>query len=244
MVTMTREQQNDLLRTNGYRWQKVDGLWKLFDPRGDLTGVDIALKQIENKQVPQPDVCFDERWSAIRWAQQMIWSKNSVVLDLETTGLSKFDRAIEIAIIDVQTAMVLMHTQIHTTMPISQKAYETHGISLLDLANAPPFEDVWIGLTPILEGKDIIAYNVSFDLRMLRQTAEQHGCHIIEAIKSHCLMRQYGLYAGIKISEREYKSHKLIEACKAMGIDHQGEHSSLGDALATRDLLIKMAAQC
>lgn len=43
-----------------------------------------------------------------------------------------------------------------------------HGISSVDVSNAPTFEEMWSELKPWLEDKYLVAHNAAFDMKVLR----------------------------------------------------------------------------
>jgi len=97
-----------------------------------------------------------------------------VILDTETTGLSKTDEIVEISIIDLE-GNVLLDTFVNPERNIPPVTTGIHGITDDMVADAPLWNDVWPQVQAILRTKKMIAYNAMFDVRMIRQSCVNHG---------------------------------------------------------------------
>lgn len=162
---------------------------------------------------------------------------NTIILDTETTGLSRTDEVIEIAAINGLGA-VLLDCRIKPTVPINPHAEAVHGISASSLADAPAWSAIHTRFLSLIEGKTVIAFNAKFDLAMLQQSAYAHR-RSIRFGKTDCAMQlavdQYG-------STNRYGSISLTNATLTAGVTFQGKaHSALGDALTTLALIKKIA---
>jgi len=116
----------------------------------------------------------------------MVWTSNYVVLDTETTGLSKNPLAevIEVGVIALdrnglseigrfQSLIKPANIDLNKPLPDwSKKAFEKHQISVEELMVAPSPEDVChkiIGLLKKLSKPILVGQNIDFDVRMLRR---------------------------------------------------------------------------
>nr|WP_243201572.1 MULTISPECIES: 3'-5' exonuclease [unclassified Fusibacter] len=95
-------------------------------------------------------------------------------MDTETTGLSKTDEIVEIAVINLD-GKVLLNTLVKPKKRIPDHVIKIHGITNEMVEHAPVWEDVWFTLMPYLMSKTMIAYNAMFDVGMIRQSCEIHG---------------------------------------------------------------------
>ncbi len=180
------------------------------------------------------------RRQAIQWARSMM-TRDFLVLDTETTGLSASDQIIEIAIID-KTGAVRLNQRVKPSVVIPQAATRIHGISEADVADAPSFRQIYIQLSVLLAGQHVIAYNMDFDWRMIQQSAAAYSLPEPRLAKRDCAMKQYARYKGERNPNgRNYRSHKLTEALRREGLTLQTAHDALGDARMTLALLRKMA---
>ena len=89
---------------------------------------------------------------------------------------------------------------------------------------APVFDEVAGALALRLHGAVLVAHNLSFDVRMLRQEYERLDTGIEEG-QGHCTLR--------------LTSENLEAACARFGISLEGHHRALADARATAQLLLQ-----
>lgn len=159
------------------------------------------------------------------WANQML-SSNAVILDTETTGGAKTDQVIQLSIIDMQ-GRALFDSLLRPTCEIHPMAAQVHGITKSRLRGAPTLPDMATEVKQAMTGRTIIAYNVSFDRRLILQTFATFSLDAtwLEESDWQCAMRAYAEHLGVK------------NAPKLDG----GDHSALGDCLATLKLIRSMA---
>lgn len=90
-----------------------------------------------------------------------------IVLDVETTGLSKqLDRIIEIGAVKISNGEIVdeFSTLVNPEKHISEAASAVNGIYDEDVKDAPKYRDIVKKLSDFLIGQTILGYNVSFDL--------------------------------------------------------------------------------
>lgn len=180
------------------------------------------------------------RRQAIQWARNLL-AHPFYVLDTETTGLGNEDEIVQIGIVD-RDGVVLLNQVIKPTIPIGRGAEAVHGISDLDVADAPGFAGIYIALSALLAGQAVVAYNMDFDWRMLQQTAARYRLPDVRIGKRDCAMKQYARFKGVRKSNgRNYIWHKLGAAARQEGIEIQRAHDALDDARTTLALIHKMA---
>ncbi len=183
----------------------------------------------------------EDRRQARRWAQDLM-KRGFYVLDTETTGLGKDDEIVQIAIVD-QDGKRVLNELIKPTIPIPPGASKVHGIYDRDVEYASNFKDIYTALSKLLAGQIVIAYNMDFDRRMLRQSGAKYGLPEIRMGERGCAMKQYARYKGTTGWRRGYKWHRLGNAVVQEGLPVVDAHSALGDALMTLALIRKMAAE-
>jgi DNA polymerase-3 subunit epsilon len=147
-----------------------------------------------------------------------------VVVDVETTGLGKGDRIVEIAavVLDGSTLEVLdeYDTLINPMRDVGPTAI--HGVTASMVEAAPTFQDVAISLGNILDGRILVAHNISFDRRFVHQEFDRAGA-VFDP--------------GYGICTLALTREKLAAACARRGIQISQAHRALADARATGLLL-------
>ncbi len=163
------------------------------------------------------------------------------VLDTETTGLGADDEIVQIGIVDGD-GVSIMNQVIKPTIPIPYGASKIHGIYDSNVAEAPNFSQIYIKLSALLAGQIVIAYNMEFDWRMLRQTAARYRLPDVRIGKRDCAMKQYARFKGLRTANgRNYTWHKLVNAARQEGLQITKAHDALDDARMTLALIHKMA---
>jgi DNA polymerase-3 subunit epsilon len=174
------------------------------------------------------------------WAYQLLHSR-FYVLDTETTGLSAQAEIVQLALVDHDGETVI-NTLVKPTRPCPAEVTRIHGITNEMLADAPTLEELYITLSTKLAASTLIAYNMEFDWRMLRQSLEVYSLPLPVGVKRHCAMQAYARYYGQRSPRGGgYAWQSLSSACRQQNIRLEYTHSALGDARATLALLRQMA---
>jgi DNA polymerase III epsilon subunit-like protein len=160
-----------------------------------------------------------------------------VVVDTETTGLNPDDeRIVEVALVtvDLHTGEVVdvFSTVIDPLAPL--RCTDIHGITAADVDGAPTFRQVWPGIEARLRGAVVAGHNVAFDWGFLTAEAARNNVDLPGDVR---------LVDTKTAASRtlDIPSHRLIHCCAHLGIDLTGAHSAADDALATAELLLRLA---
>ena len=97
------------------------------------------------------------------------------VVDVESTGFSRFDRIVEFACVTVVDGAVVEEYETLIQPERDPGPVHIHGITPEMLQAAPSFETVAGDISSRLDGAVLVAHNISFDVRMLRQEADRLG---------------------------------------------------------------------
>ncbi|MDT3252772.1 3'-5' exonuclease [Serratia sp. root2] len=170
-----------------------------------------------------------------------------LIFDTETTGLGVDAEIVEISIIDCN-GFIMLNTLIKPTKSIPSEATAIHGITDEMVANAPTWRDVHGAVGAMFFEHGFVAYNASFDARMIIQSARLNGlgydglCSFIGE-NSHCAMLAYAEYYGEESNRGGYKWQKLTAAAEQQGVVIEGTpHRALSDCLTTLGVIKAMAA--
>jgi DNA polymerase III subunit epsilon len=170
---------------------------------------------------------------SVAWARSLVESGGVCVLDSETTGLKPSVQFVEIAIVD-PGAKTLFEGTIKPTCRIESGATRIHGYTTRSLAGSPSFREIYPDLLEALWGRRVVVYNASYDRRVWDVVVRSRGARGAlagELPAWECAMRRYAAYVGEPSKRGGYRSQKLSG----------GDHSALGDALATLRLIKEMA---
>lgn len=151
-----------------------------------------------------------------------------VVLDTETTGFNKNDRVIEIACIVFSAGEVIdeYSTLINPNRDVGKT--QIHGIRPSMISSAPIFSEIANDILRILQNRILIAHNLAFDSRMLKQEFDKLGIDL-NLGRGFCTMTEVSrIYSA--------QNSSLEKACSIFDIAQDDAHHALGDARATLKL--------
>ena len=185
---------------------------------------------------------MDDRAKAVQVARKWM-QHNPLFLDTETTGLDGKAEICELSILDT-TGSILMDTLIRPFQTIPQEATDIHGITNRMVAEAPTFAEVLPKLRKILLGRKVIIYNLTYDLRLIEQSAKAYGLNLdLNYAVCYCAMRLYAQFYG-KWSKKHNSYHwqQLKNAALQCGIKLPRHlHRARVDAELTRQIVKHIA---
>ena len=146
-----------------------------------------------------------------------------VVVDVETTGLGRYDKIVEIAVVSLDPSTWRIIDEYDTLINPERDVGPTgvHGITASMVEAAPTFAEVLAAIAGRLRGSVLIAHNLAFDSRMLRYEFDRRGVAI-----------DPGSGLCTYLATRK----KLPLACEEHDISLAHQHRALADARATAEL--------
>ncbi len=145
------------------------------------------------------------------------------VIDVETTGVGNKDRIVEVAVVVLNENLKIIDEYDTLVDPLRDVGpVDIHGISPSMLANAPIFDDVSAAVRERIHGRVIVAHNLAFDLRMVKNEYARLHADLLPG-RGICTLRGTG--------------ERLLTACKRYGVNLHAHHRALADARATAQLL-------
>lgn len=158
-------------------------------------------------------------------------TKDVVVFDTETTGVSGSDEILSIAIVDVHGNDVFNSLIRPTRKHSWPNAERIHHISPKMVQAAPTANECKDAIMGALAGKLVVGYNVDFDLRMLDQSIDDMDGF---SPTSFDVMKEYAKVHGRRRWEDSgrYKYSKLFECAEDYGYTFSA-HDAHEDAVAT-----------
>lgn len=146
------------------------------------------------------------------------------VVDCETTGLFRYDRIVEIAVITLDASTLEIVDEYDTLLNPERDTgpVHIHGVTSSMVEAAPSFEEVVGEVARRIDGAVLVAHNLPFDGRMLGQEFARLGG---------------GFDPGRGICTLRATHERLEVACARHGIELEQHHRALTDARATARLL-------
>lgn len=172
-----------------------------------------------------------ERWREV--AAGSFWA-----FDTETTGLSREDRVIELALVEFAGGAPTGQRIVRRFNPEgswSMEAQRVHGIPLRDLEHEPLWRDKAAGLASWLKGRVLVAHNAAFDRRMLEAELRRAGVEVPEV--------EWVCTREASKATHPNASHKLDAMCARLDIPLPNHHRADCDAEACGRLLVALASK-
>lgn len=160
--------------------------------------------------------------------------KRVVVVDVETTGLWRSDRVVEIAcvVVDQDDGIVdEWATLVNPMRDVGSEARAIHGLSASDLSDSPTFPEIAGTIAAQLSSSVIAGHNVAFDRRMLELEYARLDVSW-PPLPVMCTM-SWASIVGVP-------SRSLSSCCDEVGIELDNVHSALADARATAALFVAL----
>lgn len=162
--------------------------------------------------------------------------KDFVIIDTETTGISRDDEIIEFAVVDIY-GEVLYESTFNPMVIINPSAAMVNGLTNESLTDSPLFKDEWQKIKKAIGNKRLLGHNLSFDKRLTAQTLERYG---IDPQESNDLFKGY--YDSMRIAKKhiDAKSYSLENLAHMVGITRAESHRAADDCIMTLEFLNRL----
>ncbi len=155
-----------------------------------------------------------------------------VVVDVETTGTSRFDRICEIGLTKIAGGEIVdkLETLIDPDLSITNTIY--HGIENWMVEDAPSFSDIAWEVMNFINGAILVAHNAPFDMRFLRYELQR-----LDSDLSHHAL------CTLKIARElhpDFPNHRLEYLLERYRIRNESPHRAGSDADAEASLFLEM----
>ena len=180
----------------------------------------------------------ERKTAAKEWATQRLADPNTVIIDIESTGILRQDPNTEI----VQLSLVnnagrpVLTMMLKPDRPMSAEVQGIHGITNEMVQDKPFFLQVAKIIAKYLEGKHVVAYNADFDIALLMHMFDKYEEPRPKIAGASCAMDQYSAWVG------EWSTKKNdVKWQKLPNLSGMAGHDALSDCLSTLKVMQKMA---
>ena len=148
--------------------------------------------------IPTTSQLAEYKDKAKQWAQERLADSNTVIIDLESTGLLREDPETEIAqifILDI-LGRPLFSMLLKPSQPMGQKVIGIHKITNEQVVNQPIFPQIAKIISFILKDKHVIAFNADFDWKLLIHMFKKYEIEQPKIAGISCCMDRYSEWCG------------------------------------------------
>ena len=174
---------------------------------------------------------------AIEWAKARLADPNTVIVDVETTGILSKDpetKIVSISMINTKGQIILAGL-VNPERPIPLAAQKVHKIEDRDVESAMPWSVIGDVAAYQMQGKHVVCFNAGFDVHLMVHLFGQYNIPIPD-FEVSCAMEYYSQFVGEwSKAKKDYKWQRLPKLAYGQA------HDSLVDCQSTLLLLKKMA---
>ena len=177
---------------------------------------------------------------AAKWAQERLADANTVICDTETTGLPSKDPDTEICQLSITDGRgkPLFSMLLKPNKPMSDEVIGIHGITNEQVQNQPMFHQVAKVISFVLEGKHVVCYNASFDVKLLWSLFKKYDQPLPKIAGASCAMDHYSEWCGEWSEKKQgWKWQKLPN------LSGLPAHDAYSDCLSTLKVMELMAGE-
>ena len=187
--------------------------------------------------VPTLEQQLKKKEEATLWAKERLNDPNTLIVDVETTGLLNRDPETEIvslAMVNTKGQIVLA-SLVNPQRPIPLEVQKIHKIEDRDVKGAMPWSVIGDIAAYQMAGKHIVCFNAGFDVHLIVHLLGKYGIPVPD-FEVSCAMEYYSQFVGEwSKSKSDYKWQRLPK------LAYGSAHDSLVDCQSTLLLLKKMA---
>ena len=193
--------------------------------------------KLKERPVETPESIKSRKEEVAQWAKARLADPNTLIVDVETTGLLTRDPKTEIVSISMinPKGQVVLGALVDPGRPIPMEAQKIHGIENRDVKGCPPFTVIGDLVAGHMHDKHIVCFNAGFDVHLIVTLFQRYDMQIPE-FEVSCAMEQYSKWCGDwSKAKGDWKWQKLPK------LAYGKAHDSLVDCQSTLLLLKKMA---
>ena len=175
---------------------------------------------------------------AKQWAIERLADQNTVIIDVESTGLLSRDpdtEIVQISIVNIQ-GRPLFSMLLKPSKPMGDEVINIHKISNEQIHSQPIFPQVAKMIAFVLQNKHVVCYNADFDVKLLWHMFKKYEQELPKIAGSSCCMDRFSEWSG-EWSEKkgDFKWQKLPS------LSGMSSHDAFSDCISTLKVMQKMA---
>lgn len=186
---------------------------------------------------PTQEQQLKKKEETVKWAKERLNDPNTIIVDVETTGLLTRDPQTEVVSLSMinPQGRPLLAALVNPGRPIPMESQKIHGIEDREVKDAPPFSVIGDLASIIMAGKHVVAFNAGFDVHLLVHLMGKYDIPVPD-FEVSCAMEMYSQFVGDWAkSKSDYKWQKLPK------LAYGSAHDSFVDCQSTLLLMKKMA---
>lgn len=156
-----------------------------------------------------------------------------VAIDFETAN-SKRASVCAVGLVEVRGGRIVdeYYTLVNPHDDFDYFCIAVHGITPDQVEDAPSFAEIWPEMRRRIEGRVLVAHNASFDMSVLRRSAEEYGLELphIQYMCSFLLSRKIW---------PTMPNHKLNTVANRLGLGAFKHHDAIEDARTSAKILLR-----
>ena len=147
---------------------------------------------------PSADQLKEYKDAASNWAKERLADQNTVILDLESTGILREDPETEIAQICIMNlkGRPLFSMLLKPSQPMKDEVIAIHKISNEQIINQPIFPQIAKMIAFVLESKHVVTYNADFDWALLIHMFKKYKIETPKVAGISCAMDKFSQWSG------------------------------------------------
>jgi len=150
--------------------------------------------------------------AAKQWAQERLADQNTVIIDIESTGLLHQDpetEIVQICVLNIQ-GRPLMTMMLKPSQPMGDQVIAIHNISNEEIIHQPVFPQVAKIIAFVLKDKHVVSWNMDFDWKLLTHMFKKYEQDLPKVSGVSCAMDKYSEWAGEWSAKKDgFKWQKL-----------------------------------
>ena len=230
-------------RHDGEIWCRADpgsgsAYFRMLLPMTRPAVVETARRQRDSRPEYYDLDLFHQPGQTSELDHRLLTELTYTVFDTETTGLrpSEGDEIISISAVRIVNGRLLKHEVfdqlIDPGRPVPRQSTRIHGITTQMLRGQPVLDAVLPAFHQFAEDTVLVAHNAAFDMRFLQIKEAQAGVRFIQPVLDTLLLSA--------VVHPDGKEHELESNAERFGISVIGRHTSLGDAILTGEIFLKL----